>query len=114
MANLHRWICEDPRCNHEMYASAQPDAKRIKWGDNHLCSFIPVPHIAEQPEYELNGEKVGAGGVPGNGLKELIHANYICGSFFDYQRLRAVMMLNRNEEVTFIEGASYTTIKRVS
>jgi len=113
-SEMHRWVCEDPSCNHTLYATQQPDPSRSKYKfKNHICSFIPVPHIEEQPTYEMDGRKV-EGTMLGCGLKEIIHANYICGGFLDYTRLRAVVMLNPGEVVTFQSGDSTCDIRRLT
>lgn len=112
-STMQRWVCEDPSCNHSLYASHQPDPTKFNWSDGHVCSFIPVPHIEEQPIYEMNGVEVYGGGIFDNGLKEIIDANYIHGGFLDYSRLRAVVMLNKGDEVTFTSGKHTTTIRRI-
>tara|TARA_R100000808_G_C2149869_1_gene158414 strand:+ start:299 stop:580 length:282 start_codon:yes stop_codon:yes gene_type:complete len=90
-----------------LYSVEQPEPVRWRIGDElHLCTFIPIPHIEEQPEYEMDGYKVEGG------LKEILHANYICGGFFDYHRTKAVVMLRKGEFVSFQTSHDTCTIKR--
>tara|TARA_R110002020_G_scaffold139753_2_gene310773 strand:- start:393 stop:791 length:399 start_codon:yes stop_codon:yes gene_type:complete len=66
-----RWMCET--CEQESYLHHQPEP--VKWSDDHICNFIPIPQIREEVRWiEITpSDGTSAFDCP---LREWLHPNY--------------------------------------